>query len=117
MSLNETPNVAAPGRRVVKGTQRLRRSLLLGTAICWACAVARGVTKTVETLKGPIEVDDIHRLVELDSRRRIKPYEMLRSERGEYPSERVVFRDSATGTELWKMSRNPGYNYHTYSNL
>jgi len=61
--------------------------------------------------------DRIDQLSELASRRHIKPYELLRTSAGEYPSERTVFRDVKTGAVIWKMSHNPGYNYHTYSNL
>jgi hypothetical protein len=61
--------------------------------------------------------DPIHKLVELDSRRRIKPFELFKSAAGEYPSERLIFRDSATGNLVWKMSRNPGFNFHQYSNI
>jgi hypothetical protein len=61
--------------------------------------------------------DPIHKLTELDSRRHIKPFDLLKSSQGEYPGERVVFRDSSTGSEIWKLSRNPGYNYHQYSNI
>ncbi|EDY19502.1 Fibronectin type III domain protein [Chthoniobacter flavus Ellin428] len=61
--------------------------------------------------------DRIDQLSELASRRHIKPYELLEIADGEYPSERVIFRDVKTGTVIWKMSHNPGYNYHAYSNL
>jgi hypothetical protein len=61
--------------------------------------------------------DRIQQLHELSERRHIKPYELLRTLAGEYPSERTIFRDVKTGTVIWKMSHNPGYNYHTYSNL
>lgn len=61
--------------------------------------------------------DRIDQLSELASRRHIKPFELLRTSAGEYPSERTIFRDVKTGTVIWKMSHNPGYNYHTYSNL
>lgn len=61
--------------------------------------------------------DRIQQLSELASRRHIKPYELLQTSTGEYPSERTIFRDVKTGTVIWKMSHNPGYNFHTYSNL
>ena len=61
--------------------------------------------------------DPIHKLTELESRRRIKPFELLKSATGEYPGERLIFRDSATGNVIWKMSRNPGLNFHQYSNI
>jgi len=73
---------------------------------------------TVETLRsGADKAGTIQRLDELARRTRIKPYDLLRSPQGDYPSERLVFRDAATGTVLWKMARNPGYNRHTYSNV
>jgi len=61
--------------------------------------------------------DRIDQLSELASRRHIKPFELLQNSVGEYPSERTIFRDVQAGTVIWKMSHNPGYNYHTYSNL
>ena len=61
--------------------------------------------------------DRIDQLTELATRRHIKPYELLRTSAGEYPSERLIFHDVTSGTVIWKLSHNPGYNYHTYSNL
>ena len=61
--------------------------------------------------------DRIHRLVELSTRTRIKPFELVQKPDGAYPSERVVFKDTATGATIWRMSRNPGYNRHHYSNM
>src|SRR5262249_55203228 len=61
--------------------------------------------------------DPIHRLAELASRRMIKPFDLVQSASGEFPSERLVFRDTATGSEIWKLSRNPGFNSHAYSNV
>jgi hypothetical protein len=61
--------------------------------------------------------DRVNQLTELASRRHIKPYELLQNSAGEYPSERTIFRDVKAGTVIWKTSHNPGYNYHTYSNL
>jgi hypothetical protein len=61
--------------------------------------------------------DTIDQLSELASRRHIKPFELLRTSTGEYPSERLIFRDVKAGTVIWKLSHNPGYNFHTYSNL
>jgi len=46
-----------------------------------------------------------HRLEELASRSRFKPYELLRDESGAYDSDRVIFRDSGTGAEIWLMTR------------
>lgn len=81
-----------------------------------------GLMTTVPGLAAPepdhaLAGDRIDQLTELASRRHIKPYELLQNSAGEYPSERTIFRDVQTGTVIWKMSHNPGYNYHTYSNL
>ncbi|NOZ19741.1 MAG: fibronectin type III domain-containing protein [Planctomycetes bacterium] len=59
----------------------------------------------------------IHKLEELAKRTRIKPFEILRAPDGTYLSERLVFKDTATGATIWKMSWNPGYNRHHYSNM
>ncbi len=61
--------------------------------------------------------DRIHGLEELAKRTRIKPFTMLKRGDGSYGSERIVFKDTATGATLWKMSHNPGYNRHVYSNM
>ena len=65
----------------------------------------------------PSAEDRIQQLGELASRRHIKPFELLRTAAGEYPGERTLFKDVTTGAVIWKMSHNPGYNFHTYSNL
>lgn len=59
----------------------------------------------------------IHGLVELSTRTRLKPFHLLADADGQYPTERVVFKDTATGATIWKMSRNPGYTRHQYSNI
>src|SRR5690349_5576571 len=94
-----------PSARAMKAPRNLPRLL-------WTLLL--GMT-TVPAL--PAQVPDaasagerIHQLRELASRRHIKPYELLRNSAGEYPSERTVFRDVKTGTVLWKLSHNPGYN-------
>jgi len=46
-----------------------------------------------------------HRLEELASRSRFKPYELLRNESGGYDTDRVIFRDTGTGAEIWLMAR------------
>lgn len=58
--------------------------------------------------------DPVHGLVELSRRGRVKP--MIGSQ-AEQPGERVVFKDTASGATNWRMSRNPGYNRHQYSNV
>lgn len=46
-----------------------------------------------------------HRLEELASRSRFKPYALLQDESGRYDSDRVIFHDSGTGAEIWLMTR------------
>lgn len=52
--------------------------------------------------------DPIHHLVELARRRRFKPYDQLRSDDGGYATDRVIFRDSATGATIVKATRSGG---------
>jgi len=61
----------------------------------------------------PKAADPVHGLVELAKRTRIKPHKLL----ADSGDERVVFKDTATGMTVWKMSRNPGSNRHVYSNI
>ena len=65
---------------------------------------------------GP-SADRIHGLQELAKRTRVKPFTMLKGKDDTYGSERLVFKDTATGATIWKMSWNPGYNRHHYSNM
>ncbi|MBM4086594.1 MAG: hypothetical protein FJ272_17560, partial [Planctomycetes bacterium] len=47
----------------------------------------------------------------------MKPYERLRDEQGRYPFERLIFKDTGTGTEIWRIT----WDFHgantTYSNM
>jgi hypothetical protein len=92
--------------------------LAMMVAVGPAVAVENSISpEATPILQVPGRVDPIHRLVELDSRTRIKPDDLLKSSTGEYPSGRLVFRDTATGNVMWKMTHNPGYNRHQYSNV
>lgn len=64
----------------------------------------------------PAAPNDIHNLEELAARRVFKPFDLIAGEDGVYPSERVVFRDSSTGAITARMTHNPHYNRHIYSN-
>ena len=61
--------------------------------------------------------DPIHGLRELADRTRIPPKWLTDRDIKTYPSERVVFKDSVTGAEIWKMTRWPGSTRHRYSNM
>ncbi len=71
---------------------------------------------SLEAMMLPEAPDDIHNLEELATRRIFKPFELIAGEDGVYPSERVIFRDSSTGAITAKMTHNPYYNRHIYSN-
>ncbi|MBI4026397.1 MAG: fibronectin type III domain-containing protein [Verrucomicrobia bacterium] len=62
------------------------------------------------------DADSIHGLAELARRRRFKPYDLIRRD-GVYPSERLVFTDTATGAVIWKMTSDPHTTRHWYSNI
>jgi len=62
------------------------------------------------------DADPIHGLAELAARRRFKPYGLLLRD-GAYAGERLVFRDTATGAAIWKMTRDPHNVRHWYSNI
>ncbi len=62
------------------------------------------------------EASDIHDLEELAARRRFKPFDLIADEEGVHPSERVIFRDTATGAITARMTHSPYYNRHIYSN-
>src|SRR5436190_1277843 len=68
----------------------------------------------VEDVSG---ADRIHGLTELSKRTRIKPFASLSTPNGEFGCERLVFQDSVTRATVWKMTRNPGFNRHVYSNI
>ncbi len=95
--------------KTLRSLPRLLWPLLLGMTATPALAAPELDHSSAE--------ERIDQLSELASRRHIKPFEGLRTSVGEYPSERTIFKDVTTGTVIWKMSHNPGYNYHTYSNL
>jgi len=64
----------------------------------------------------PPRAHPIHNLAELARRRRFKPYDLVRH--GDvYQGERTIFRDSATGAEIWKMSHEPNSTRHDYSEM
>ena len=103
---------------------RVRAALQSLVAIAFTCVgAAIANAEYLPSFNTPLveihseEHNNIQGLVQLAHRARIKPYNLLRSATDEYPSERVVFRDTTTGTVLWKMARNPGYNRHIYSNV
>ncbi|MEN6304639.1 MAG: fibronectin type III domain-containing protein [Armatimonadia bacterium] len=52
--------------------------------------------------------DNIHRLEELASRTNVKPYPLLRDEDGWYQADRVIFKDTGTGAEIWMLPRSAG---------
>lgn len=95
--------------KATRNRARLHWPLLIGMM-----TAARALAATEPE---PSPGDRIQQLSELATRRHIKPYELLQTPAGAYASERTIFRDVKTGTVLWKMSHNPGYNFHTYSNL
>ncbi len=49
-----------------------------------------------------------HRLEELATRTTFKPYSLLADETGRYQSDRLIFRDSGTGAEIWMIGRSGG---------
>ena len=59
----------------------------------------------------------IHRLIELSQRTRIPPPSLAGKPVDVFPCERVVFRDTATGATVWKMTRWPGTTRHNYANM
>jgi Fibronectin type III domain/Carbohydrate binding domain len=59
----------------------------------------------------------IHRMIELSRRSRVIPVDVISPDRKAFPSERVIFRDTATGATIWKMTRWPGSSRHHYSNM
>ncbi len=95
--------------------RRADRLVFAAVIVCTALCASAPARKT----EAPPEAkaDPIHGLAELARRTRVKPHELLRAVDGAYPSERVIFRDRATGAELWKMSRNPGCTRHHYPNF
>jgi len=56
-------------------------------------------------------------MIELSRRTRIMPHGLLRRGTDTYPCERVIFRDTATGATIWKMTRAPHETRHVYSNI
>ena len=62
------------------------------------------------------DVDRRHGLLELDRRRVNKPYEALERD-GVFPAERVVFRDTGTGAEVWRMTHDPLTSRHVYYDI
>lgn len=64
----------------------------------------------------PPSAHPLHGLLALARRRRFKPYDFLRND-DTYPCERTIFRDTATGAEVWKMSHEPNYTRHHYSEM
>ena len=55
-----------------------------------------------------VEPHPYHRLEELASRTAFKPYHLLQREDGSFQSDRVIFRDSGTGAEIWMLARSGG---------
>lgn len=63
--------------------------------------------------EAPLPPDpEIHALRALARRGHVRPFDKVAPKEGAWPSERVVFRDVATGTVVWRMSGNPGINRH-----
>jgi len=69
--------------------------------------------------KGPdaARPDPVHRLIELSRRTRMMPTKLLLKDGKTYPCERVIFKDTATGATIWRMTRAPGFTRHYYSNI
>jgi len=59
----------------------------------------------------------IHNLVELSKRHALKPYDIVQESDESFLSERVVFKDTATGTTIWKLTRDPALNRHAYYDI
>lgn len=59
----------------------------------------------------------IHDLIELADRGRILPAHLRQKGLKQHPCEKVVFKDTATGATIWKMTRWPGYSRHQYANM
>ncbi len=49
-----------------------------------------------------------HGLEELASRTVFKPHDLLQREDGSFQSDRVIFRDSGTGAQIWMLARSGG---------
>ena len=59
----------------------------------------------------------IHNLIELATRGRILPPALREPGLTEWPCEKLVYKDTATGATIWKMTRWPGYSRHHYANM
>lgn len=63
------------------------------------------VTAVVEAQKVP---HPYHNLQELASRTAFKPHGLLRQDETWYQPDRVIFKDTGTGAEIWMMARSAG---------
>ena len=63
------------------------------------------------------ESHPVHNLLELAKRGRILPAYLRREGLKTYPSERLLFKDTATGATIWKLTRWPGESRHQYANM
>ncbi len=69
------------------------------------------VRGTVATLPTP---HPYHRLEELANRTAFKPYDLLQADDGHYQSDRVIFKDSGTGADIWMLTRSAGTSTRHY---